>query len=210
MALWPLWGIIGVCCLIELVLQGADHGMIGAARWRPLSYQSAGFWSGLLRDWQPNYAAQPVLMFLTYGFLHAGFGHLVGNMLGLFVLGQPVVARVGARGFGLIYLVSMVAGGLSFGLLSTSAAPMVGASGAIFGLAGAQVVWDWQSHRTSGLLRSLLRPLGAALGLAGLNLVIWASNGGLLAWETHLGGFTAGALMAGLLYRNPRLANTRS
>jgi membrane associated rhomboid family serine protease len=45
------------------------------------------------------------------------------------------------------------------------------------------------------------------LGLAGLNLGMWLLQSGNLAWETHLGGFVAGALYAAY---PRRLAKIRS
>jgi rhomboid protease GluP len=75
---------------------------------------------------------------------------------------------------------------------------MVGASGAIFGLAGALTVWDAGSRRSAGQWNRA--PL-ILLGLAGVNLAMWWLQSGNLAWETHLGGCIAG--MGFALY--PRL-----
>ena len=88
-------------------------------------------------------------MFISYSFLHAGLGHLIGNMLALAFLGQRAVERVGRGGFALLYVASMLGGGLAFGLLAHTAAPMIGASGAVFGLAGGWVVWHWQDLRAA-------------------------------------------------------------
>ncbi|MGM0661858.1 MAG: rhomboid family intramembrane serine protease, partial [Pseudomonadota bacterium] len=90
-----LLGIVGVCILVEAILQGADFGLWGSSRWRGLAYQNGGFWRGLLGSWRPNYAGQPALMFASYGFLHGGFFHLAVNMITLASLGPPVIERVG-------------------------------------------------------------------------------------------------------------------
>ena len=183
-----------LCCLVEIVLQLADHGLVGSARWRPLAYQNGAFWAGLLRDWRPNYALQPVTMFFSYSTLHGGLGHLVGNMVALVALGALVTERVGQRGFLILWVVSAVGGAAAFGLLATSPQPMVGASGALFGLAGAWKAWDWQEARAH---RGPLWPIVLwVLGIALLNGVLWVAQGGLLAWEAHLGGFVAGWLWA--------------
>ena len=60
---WVLIAIVLVCVVIEMMLQGADFGLLGSPRWRGLVYQNGGFWRGLLDNWQPNYAAQPAVMF---------------------------------------------------------------------------------------------------------------------------------------------------
>jgi len=209
----PLIGILGLCVLTELVLLGADFGLWGSQRWRPLSYQYGAFWAGLLHGWRPNYAAQPVLMFVSYAFLHAGPGHLIGNMLGLFGLGRIAARRLGAGGFLGLYLASALGGGAAFGLLSRSPSPMVGASGAIFGLAAAWVVWEWQDRRQAGARgwAAAAPAIWITLALAGFNLAMWLFLSGMLAWQTHLGGFVAGAGFAALWAAYaPRLAKIRS
>lgn len=182
--------ILILCSLIEGILQAADHGLIGSARWRPLAYQNGAFWAGLLHDWRPNYALQPLTMFVSYSVLHGGFSHLLGNMLALLGLGTIVTERVGQRGFLSLWLVATLGGALAFGLMSSSPQPMVGASGALFGLAGAWKAWDWQTARREG--KPPWPILLWVLGFAVLNAILWVMQGGLLAWETHLGGFVAG------------------
>ena len=191
-----LLGIILVNAAIEAALWGADLGLWGAGRWRGLAFQYGGFWAGLLHDWQPNYAVQPVTMFVSYALLHAGPGHLIGNMGGLVFLGDLAVDRVGGRGLALLYAAAALGGAVAFGAISTSGAPMIGASGAVFGLAGAWTVWDWRDHRGRVDRIWAWRTPAIVLGLTVMNAAIWALQGGNLAWQTHLGGFIAGAGLA--------------
>lgn len=193
-----LWAVGLSVVLPELVLMGTEYGLWGAASWRSLALQYGGFWAGLLHGWRPNYPGQPVTMFASYALLHAGATHLGGNLLALLFLGPQAVGRLGTRGFLALYAASALGGAAAFGLLATSAAPMVGASGAIFGLAGAATLWDWQ-RRHSGW-----RTAGIVAGLVVFNLVTLISTGGLLAWQTHLGGFVAGGLVAAWLGWRPR------
>jgi membrane associated rhomboid family serine protease len=127
---------------------------------------------------------------LTAGFLHAGFFHLLFNMFALYVLGTLLEPLVGRFRFGLIYLVSLLAG--SFGaLLLSPNEPTVGASGAIFGLMGAAVI----VMRNRGL-----NAMESGLGFwIVLNLIITftipnISIGG------HVGGLIGGGLAALLLF----------
>ncbi len=179
----------------ELVLQLAEHGWIGTLRWRMLAYQNGAFWPGLLRDWLPNYSAQPITMFVSYTFLHSGLSHMAGNAGALIFLGPYVCARVGQNGFGGVCLASAVGGGLAFALLHQTPQPMIGASGVIFGLAGALTALVKDKNRAHASSR-----IAVIIGLLiVLNGMVWYALDGILAWETHLGGFIAGFALAFIL-----------
>ena len=199
-----LWLLAAALILPEALLWSADHGLWGSGRWRPLAYAYGGFWTGLLRGWQPNFAAQPWTMFLTYSFLHAGPMHLIGNLAALAWLVRLLRPRIGVGRLLLVYALAALAGAAMFGLLSRQVAPMVGASGAIFGLAGAWIIGEAREDHARG--RPWPQVLGRAaligLVLVALNLVQWWAEAGRLAWQTHLGGFLAGAVLAAL-WRRP-------
>ena len=180
----------------ELLLLGADWGVWGSARWRPYAYQNGAFWAGLLHGWRPNYAAQPVTMFASYGWLHAGPGHLAGNLGVLIWLGPQTVARFGQNGFAALWATCLLGGAAAFALLTSSPAPMVGASGALFGLAGAWLVEE--VRRTRSLHAKVMRGGVILSALLALNAAAWALQGGHLAWETHLGGLAAGMAFAAM------------
>jgi len=185
-----LLAILLVCVALEALLQGADLGLWGTPRWRGLAYQNGGFWKGLLDNWRPNYPAQPVVMFASYGFLHGGAVHLLVNMITLVSLGRLVIERVGQLRFALIYTLSLLGGAVGFALFSTAVQPMVGASGALFGLAGVLTGWEYTARR---LAREGIWPVLRVVGLLTLlNVVMYWAMDGSLAWETHLGGFLAG------------------
>ncbi|MHB0996685.1 MAG: rhomboid family intramembrane serine protease [Elusimicrobiales bacterium] len=124
-------------------------------------------------------------------FLHAGLGHLIGNCVVLYILGM-VSQRAWGAGYALaIYFAS----GLSSSLLSAAMQPRpsVGASGAIFGLLGAVVVFF---YRYSGSFRARDRRIGAGL----LGWGIFQLSLGFLSpivdnWG-HMGGLAAGAVLA--------------
>lgn len=194
--------LIAICVAVELSLLGLEYLGIGPPRIRWLAYEYGGFWVGLLRDWRPNYPGQPVAMFVTYGFLHGGLLHLVFNMAALWSLGRAVVDRVGIRGFTALYVGALLGGGLGFALLAALLAPMVGASGALFGLAGGLLAWAYVDRYT---VEEPLWPIArTVLILALLNVVIWWALDGRLAWETHLGGFVAGWIIALLIDPRPQ------
>jgi rhomboid protease GluP len=193
--------VLLACVSIELVLQLADFGLIATQRLRFTAYTYGGFWPGLLDNWRPNYPGQPVTMFLTYSVLHGGLLHLVVNMITLLSLGAAVSDRGGLPRYAAIYVASVLGGAALFALLAPGLRPMVGASGALFGLVGALTAWETVERRA---LRLTLRPvLKVVAFLVAMNLVLWWAMDGLLAWETHLGGFLAGAAAALLLGQCP-------
>jgi len=199
---WILIVIIALCSLVEGTLQLADWQIVGPPRLRSIAYEYGGFWVGLLQSWTPNYTGQPYLMFATYGFLHGGLLHLAVNMITLWSLGMAVLDRVGTRGFLLLYAASLLGGAAGFALLASTLAPMVGASGALFGLAGGLLAWGYVDRFT---FEEALWPVARAAGLLlTLNLVMWWALDGQLAWQTHLGGFLTGWLAALLIDPRPR------
>jgi membrane associated rhomboid family serine protease len=123
---------------------------------------------------------------LTSGFLHENLVHIGSNMLVLYLLGRMLEPAIGALKFTVIYLVSLLAG--SFGaLLLTPHTFTVGASGAIFGIAGAAAV----ELRSRGI-----SVMDSGIGmLILLNLVLSFSISGI-SIGGHIGGLIGGALAA--------------
>jgi membrane associated rhomboid family serine protease len=200
---WVLVAIIAVCTIIELAFWGADLGLWGPARLRQETYEWGGFWPGLLAGWQPNYAAQPFTMFLSYAFLHGGPVHLAVNMITLWSLGLGVIDRVGTARFLGLYLGTAVGGAAGYGILAETVRPMVGASGALFGLAGALLAWTYIDRFTA---RIGLWPVAqVAAFLIAMNVTMYWALDGLLAWQTHLGGFISGWILALLIDPRPQM-----
>lgn len=200
---WLVVALLVICVLVEAFLVMGDFNILALPRLRMSAYEYAGFWPGLLGSWKPNYPAQPYVMFLSYAFLHGGLMHLGVNMLTLWSLGHVVYSRVGNRGLAILYGASVFGGALGFGLLTKTIQPMVGASGGLFGLAGGILAWNYVDRFTAAA--RLWPVLQGVLMLFLLNLVLWYAMGGLLAWETHLGGFVAGWITAMLI--DPRGQN---
>ena len=75
-----------------------------------------------------------IYQFVTYMFLHSGILHIVFNMLALVSLGHIVEDYLGRNKFILFYLLTGIGSALLHLLLVDSQSPMVGASGAIYGV----------------------------------------------------------------------------
>jgi membrane associated rhomboid family serine protease len=193
-----IWALVIASTLPELLLTGADLRLWGDPSWRMAAYEYGGFWSGLLRDWVPTYPGQAFAMFATYGFLHGGLSHLALNMVTLIVFGSILAQRYGGGAILVLYGLSQIGGGLAYGLLSPADnVPMVGASGAIFGLAGAFLMLSARQLRIRG--QSVIPVLKSAGALVLLNLVLWWAMAGGLAWQAHLGGALVGIAFVALV-----------
>ncbi len=148
--------------------------------------------------------------FLTYQFIHAGWAHLAGNMLFLWVFGNAVNARLGHLAYVLFY----VAGGIlaAWGYALSGVVPLLGASGSIAGITAAYLVLFPRSHVTVlywfiYLVRTFEIP---ALFMIGFKIILWDNviapgigAAGNVATEAHLAGYLFGfvATMGMLLIR---------
>lgn len=125
---------------------------------------------------------------VTSMFLHADLFHLLFNGWALFLFGSIIETTFGTPRFAAVYLLTgFVAGATSFAF--GTGAVSVGASGAIFGLLGAWVAYNWR-HRDLSMARG---NLGMALVLVGLN-VVWGFTVPGIDNAAHLGGLVAGVL----------------
>ena len=129
----------------------------------------------------------------TAMFLHAGLLHLALNMYALYLFGFLVEEAFGKVKFLAIYLVSgLLASAVSFAFGPTLEVG-VGASGAIFGLLGAWVAFNYR-RRSSPMASANLR---WAFMLIAINAVLGFSIAGI-DWRAHLGGLVSGAIAGAL------------
>jgi membrane associated rhomboid family serine protease len=140
----------------------------------------------------------------TSMFLHAGWMHLGGNMLYLWIFGDNLERLMGSARFLLFYLICGVAAGLAQILASgASNIPSLGASGAISGVLGGYLVL-FPRNRVRVLTRGGIMSVPAVLVL-GLWIVIQVISGlgtfgdtaesGGVAFMAHIGGFVAGLVL---------------
>lgn len=141
---------------------------------------------------------------LTATFLHLGPLHIAFNLFALNALGPMVEGYFGHLRFAFIYIISGLYGSLAS--YAFSAAPSAGASGAVFGLAGAITVYFIRYRNNFGERgQSILQSM---LVVILLNLVFGLSVSGIDNWG-HMGGLAGGIAAAwGILPRYSRPAPT--
>jgi rhomboid protease GluP len=132
--------------------------------------------------------------FLTSMFLHGGLLHIGFNAWALYALGPEAERIYGTLRFLALYFLAGFAGGVAS--FAFSAAPSVGASGAIFGLIGGLGAFYYVSRQLLGEMSR--QQLGSLITVVMINLFIGFNSGGLIDNNAHIGGLVGG-LVAGWL-----------
>jgi rhomboid protease GluP len=124
-------------------------------------------------------------------FLHSGLTHLLFNAYALFILGRDIEAFYSPKWFLMIYLLAGLAGSVAWYVLGDPV-PSVGASGAIFGLIGAEAAFFVRNRKLFGQFgRQRLANLGVLLAI---NLVFGFTMPNINN-IAHLGGLIGGFLL---------------
>lgn len=161
--------------------------------------------------------------FITYAFLHADYTHLAINSAWLLAFGTAVIRKIGTTRFIALYLICAIFAALvHVAVNAASLTPMIGASGAISGMMGAAFrisLPDLMGGRVEDIGPEGRRPVrllplydrqfllmsgswlvvNIIFGLTGIRV---AEHVLMIAWDAHIAGFVAGALLIGLLVKN--------
>jgi membrane associated rhomboid family serine protease len=196
------WWIIVLCLgafLYECTLSGTDiESFLSTYGVVPVVFLS-------------NIGGQQISTLFSSMFLHAGWGHVLGNMWFLYIFGDNVEDRMGHVIYPLFYLFTGLCAAATQILVSPqSNVAMVGASGAISGVLGAYFVF-YPGARVLSLVpaglatRTFEVPAFIFLGfwflmqlLPGVSSLTLTSNnevGGVAFWA-HVGGFASGWILA--------------
>ncbi len=172
----------------------------------------------------PYYIVQGEKLYtlFTSMFLHAGWFHIIGNMLFLYIFGDNIEDIFGHLKYLVFYLICGLAADLTYILSLQSYNPLdavVGASGAISGVLGAYLVLFPKAKILTIVFFGwvLLLPIPAIIFLGIWFVMQWFSAffevGSNIAFWAHIGGFIAGmflALTIGLRRKKARQALYRA
>ena len=168
------------------------------------------FWPGstnTVLEFSPIYleTGENLYTLLTSMFAHAGIFHLLGNMLFLILLGPALEQRIGKLKFAVVYFLSGIVATLTFSaVLWNEPVYLLGASGAISGIIGTFLV-TYPRDKITMILGFILipdAPVWAVSAVWFLFNVVLAVGSPQTAWEAHLGGFLAGAVIGLLFYKS--------
>jgi membrane associated rhomboid family serine protease len=145
----------------------------------------------------------------TSMFMHAGWEHILGNMLFLWIFGNNVEDALGRARFLLWYVAAGLAAGalqtfvsIAFGNAADASVPNIGASGAISGVLGAYILLLPRAKVLTVIFGFILRELPAVFFLGiwflfqlidGGYAITHPQSGGGVAFFAHVGGFVFGA-----------------
>lgn len=136
----------------------------------------------------------------TAMFLHADLAHLFLNMYALYIIGRSLEWLFGRERFLLVYLLGGLGGSALMALTMGANGYGLGASGAIFAIWGAEMVYLYQNRRTLGTYAMM--QLRQIIMFAALNLVLGLLNPFIGTWA-HIGGLLGGLALTWWL--GPRL-----
>jgi membrane associated rhomboid family serine protease len=169
---------------------------------------------GFIEKWAfvpSRFLANPIAdipSLFTSMFMHAGWMHLGGNMLYLWIFGDNVEDRFGRVKFSIFYLICGLAATFAQLAFSTgSNVPNLGASGAIAGVLGAYILL-FPKGRVKVLQgqRVIQVPALVAIGgwivlqfFSGIGSIASTAESGGVAYMAHIGGFVAGFVLTFML-----------
>jgi membrane associated rhomboid family serine protease len=170
-------------------------------------------WAFVPRRFAANPAGDFPTLF-TSMFMHAGWLHLGGNMLYLWIFGDNVEDRFGHIGFTIFYLLCGLAASFAQMAFSLgSSVPNLGASGAIAGVLGAYILLFPQGRvRVLQGQQVVQVPALIVIGLwillqffSGIGALSTTAESGGVAYMAHIGGFLAGLVLT-FVFRGSRAA----
>ncbi len=160
-----------------------------------------------------------LITILTAMFMHAGWMHIIGNMVFLWAFGPEIEDAMGPLRYLAFYLLSGLAASLAqIAMAPHSTVPNLGASGAIAGVMGAFLItYPRDRMRTVLLIGWFVRitfiPAGLLIGFwfiiqlfSQIGSVADVQSGGGVAYMAHVGGFIFGAVTARLFESSQRVA----
>ena len=181
----PIWVLIGLNLILLIITTISDESLLR------LGLNPDLFWS---RPWT----------LISAMFTHDGFWHFFCNMIVLFFFGRFLTMLVGQNWFLLVYFVGGIVGNILFLVVDMAMGNVghiaVGASGAVYAVAGTLVVL--MPNLKVYLYFLIPMPLWVVVIVF---FGIWSIPGVIpgIAWEAHLGGLVTG-LVAGYLFRRKR------
>ncbi|MEW8979669.1 MAG: rhomboid family intramembrane serine protease [Symbiobacterium sp.] len=212
---WVNWFLLAaniVIFLIEVASPQAGQWLVSNFALRPTALLSPAAWAAT--------GGWPLVTLVSSSFLHGSWGHVVGNMLYLWVFGDNIEDRLGHGRYLLFYVLCTALSGIAHALANpTSPVPTIGASGAVAGVLGGYIL-SYPRARVLTLVPigpivpALRVPAWVFLGLWFL-VQLWSGLAPIwlhdltqtVAFWAHINGFLSGIALAQILAPRRTVAN---
>lgn len=186
------WTVIGICVVLYALQVLPQY--LGAAGARVPDLTQYFAYAPLYTSESPLYPLEPWRM-LTSALVHSPFNavHLLFNMVALWFIGRVLEPAIGRLRHLALLVLSALGGSVAVLWLSEPTVPVVGASGAVYGLFAALFM----------VLRATGGQVSSIVALIVVNLVI-SFMGSNISWQGHIGGLVTGAAVAAAMTLIPR------
>ncbi|MBP2018490.1 membrane associated rhomboid family serine protease [Symbiobacterium terraclitae] len=132
---WVNWALLAAnigIFLLEVGSPAVGEWLVETFALRPTELLSLPAWAAL--------GGWPLVTLFASPFLHGSWGHVLGNMLYLWVFGDNIEERLGHRRYLVFYLLCAALSGIAHAVANpTSDVPTIGASGAVAGVLGGYI-----------------------------------------------------------------------
>lgn len=194
------WAIIGLCVLVSCI-----QLVVSAQMPDGMFYQRYGAHPALvifdLWPWNPD---SPAIAWSTVSsmFVHAGFLHLLFNMLFFHCFSEPMEVLMGSVRYAIFYLLCGLAGAVVYCTIDpASFTALVGASGAVTGVLAAHTLLLPYTQIRVGI-NATLPAWGFTAFWVFLQFLGAADSESTTAYGAHFGGGIAGLMLAPLFVKN--------
>ena len=181
---WVTWVIIAACAVV--------YGLQWLTSGQSMGVTEQFYYAGL----HTSAAYMEPWRMLTAAFLHSLGNplHLLLNMYTLWIMGRVLEPALGWPRYLALYLIAALGGSVAVLWLSSPFVPVVGASGAVYGLFAALFI----------IMRRTGQNVTGIAVLIAINLGLSFMPGTNISWQGHLGGLVTGALCALIVAYLPR------
>ncbi len=194
--------LAALLALPELVFQAGQAGFIGGAggvAFRSWAMERFGFFDAVFEQWWLTGEAGPDTLwrFVTYGFVHWGTLHVMVSVVLVLAMGKFVSNVFRPWAIWTVFLVSLAAGALVHGLVTSVGTPLLGGYPGAYGLIGLFTWLRWVVARMRG--ENQLAAFAVILVLVALQSTVSLMDGNWHGFWPRLAGFAAGFGMAWLV-----------
>jgi membrane associated rhomboid family serine protease len=207
-------GLIAFLAAVLLVQTFASYDF--TLRFSAMPAEIVSAWNSIRSGVFTASVGEELLTLLTAGLLHSDIGHLLGNMLFLWIFAAVACELLGSRWVAAVFIFTAITGNICHVAMNPeSTAICLGASGAVMGFEGLYLAMAVRWSLPDPHVQPMARPVNpGSLAVIGIISLVFDFNGYIsggecIAYGAHLGGFIGGLFLGGFVVPMPRVALPR-